>query len=141
MGIDHSVCCPKYDPRDFIDTQELQLIPYSYPQFGLYHSLAELDALWPDIINMTIDEQAEYVDAISRRYALNKHFLSQQMDAMSSIPPIDIATKILSGMNATSIGNLAFIALQNGPNSPERKLYDNIMIELRKNSRSIDTAV
>ena len=98
-----------YDPHDYQDTQLLNLNPFSYPNFGCYH----LDNRPLKIIaNLPIEEQMQLSDAITRRYALNEIFLNQQASYIEK----DIDKIIISMINATSIGNIAFIVYYN-PNN------------------------
>ena len=99
-----------YDPHNYIDTPEddLDLNPLNYPNYGLYVSSCELEAVRKDIVTMNIEEQATYSDAITRRYALNPHFIKMQLRLNAIAKDIDKMPR-----NTTSIGNAAFMALYN----------------------------
>jgi len=131
MGANQS--CERFDPKDYVDTpaNQLVLFPGSYANFGLYHSLGELEKLWPSIIDMALEEQAEYVDAITCRYARNPHFRKQQLDHEKTVTPQQLAVAIARGSNTTGIGNMAFMAMHNGVDSEEAKLYVEVMGHLR----------
>ena len=117
-----------YNPNDWVNTpkDQLNLQPITYPSCGLYMSLAELEASYPAIVSMSIDKQMEYSDAITRRYAKNPHFQALQRESVSHIND-----KILSDPNATSIGNMAFMAYHNGMDSEWGRAYTRIMDRLR----------
>jgi hypothetical protein len=94
-----------YDPNKYKDDTDLELRPWKYANFGLYQSLADLQAMdLKDLARMPIAEQAKYSDAISRRYAKNQKFLDLQ------IADVDAKSTV---QNVGSIGNLAVIALHN----------------------------
>jgi hypothetical protein len=92
-----------YDPEKYKDDTELEMRPWKYANFGLYQSLADLQAMdLKDLARMPIAEQAKYSDAIFRRYAKNQKFLDLQMANADAISKTTIG-----------IGNLAVIALHN----------------------------
>lgn len=121
--------CILYNPTDYINTSknDLVLTPQMYPMFGLYHSLDTLTSKWPGIIGDDIVEQSKYSDAITRRYALNPHFRYDQMIAQKNLTSRELAIVIKSGFNTTAIGNMAFMAIQNGRDSEEEKRYNEVM--------------
>lgn len=127
----HSHAIPKnYDPHDEIDTpfEKLELGPWSYQNGGLYHDMGILMSAYPAIINYPIERQMEYADAITRRYALNPHFIDKQY---SFLRDIEYAAKHL---NTTAIGNLACMAYHNGPESKYGIFYSKLMEYLKNKS-------
>lgn len=106
-----------YDPNNEINklSNDLNLSPSSYPNYGLYHDYDDLINSYPQIIYWDIEKQIKYSDAITRRYCLNKKFLFIQRDLLTN----DYKTK----SNCTSIGNIAIICFYNGFDSEWGKLY------------------
>jgi len=130
IGCNNGDILPNYNPEDEINTpkNELNLLPFMYPNNGLYHNYDTLLQLWPKIISLTIEEQANYSDAITRRYALNEHFI----DAMSiSLSRSD--EEFAKNANTTGIGNLAFVAIHQGPNSKWGIRYTEVINYLKTN--------
>lgn len=92
--------------------------------------MEDLRAVYPDIISFPIEKQMQYADAITRRYALNSHFLETQKSALED----------MSKPNVTAIGNLACLAYHNGLDSEYGILYKKIIKTLKepKISSNID---
>jgi len=116
-----------FDPNDEIHTKEkdLNLIPSTYINFGLYHSPEALEEIYPKIVIFPIEEQIKYCDAITRRYCLNENYLKKQNFDI----PIN---EIVKNIDATKIGNVACIAYYNGLNS-KYWLYYTELIKYLKN--------
>ena len=136
MGNSNPVCGVErelinYDPRDYVNIPEgeLDLHPFSYPNFGLYRPFSDLETHKTAILEMPLEEQAKYSDAITRRYALNPHFKRLQLQRINISTDIDKNAE--NSVNVTSIGNTAFMALFN-PLEPEWKAHYNVTIELAK---------
>lgn len=121
---------PNYDPNDEINTpeNELNLSPFTYINFGLYHSSLKLDQFYPKIVLFKIEDQAMYSDAITRRYALNPHFIRNREKELDV--PVD---KFSKHANATSIGNLAFITIHNGADSKWGIYYSKVINYMKFN--------
>lgn len=121
-----------YNPHDWINTpkNKLVLAPFSYPKCGCYTTHEEELNVYPAIINFSIEEQMKYSDAISRRYALNPHFLKIQKDGGS----FDVERTINHIKNqkaSSSIGNIAFLAYHNGINSDWGEFYTKVLNSLK----------
>ena len=119
---------PIFNPKDEINTEEdkLNLIPYTYINFGLYHSSEVLTDIFPKIVLWSIENQMKYADAITRRYALNEHFLNKQnLDC-----PIE---QLAKRINATMIGNLACLTYYNGIESKYGLYYTKVIHYLKTN--------
>lgn len=117
-----------YDPKDEINTpeNELNLMPFTYVNNGLYHDYDTLLQVYPEIISFTIDEQANYSDAITRRYALNPHFIAKMEISLNrSIKEFT--------PNTTAIGNLAFVAIHQGLDSKWGIRYIEVINHLKNN--------
>lgn len=119
----------KYDPHDEINTpfDKLDTMPWNYPNGGLYHSMETLKNIYPDIIDYSIEEQMKYSDAITLRYALNKHFINSQLKSFNT--NIEILAK---NCNTTALGNLACIAFYNGLESEIGIIYTKVIQYLKK---------
>jgi hypothetical protein len=123
-----SYVTPKnYNPHDEIDTafEKLELGPWFYPNGGLFYDHMTLLMVYPCIINYPMEKQMEYADAITRRYALNPHFINEQY---SFLGDIESAVK---NANATGIGNVACMAYYNGPESKYGIFYSELMNQLK----------
>lgn len=120
---------PTFNPEDEINTEEndLNLISYTYINFGLYQSPEILTNMFPKIILLPIEDQMKFSDAITRRYALNKHFLDK-LD-------LDVPIKELV-INASMIGNLACLTYYNGLES-KYGLYYIKMIDYLKTDHQL----
>jgi len=119
----------RYDPKDWAETpeSELNLMPITYPNCGLYAPLAELEKAFPNILFEPMTAQMEYADAICRRYAMNPHFHRKQEEAYQP----GWLDKLADDPNSTAIGNLAFMAHHNGPASKWQLYYTQAMEHLR----------
>ena len=117
-----------YNPRDHTDTpaEALDLNPMSYPNIGLYHSTDHLQFVYPAILHYPIETQMQYADAITRRYALNPHFLELQRKGMS----ISVHQLRLS-CNSTTVGNMACMAYYNGLDSEWGQYYCKMIEQLK----------
>ena len=117
-----------YNPDDYSDDLKLDLNPMSYPNFGNYH-LRRMDL--KELIELSIEEQADFSDAITRRYATNKLFHEKMLERE---PPITSEQFIDSNIkiNETGVGNLAFMAFHN-PNSVFSKQYEDMKKLIREN--------
>jgi hypothetical protein len=73
----------------------------------------------------------EYSDAVTRKYALNQFYLDKLKTELDI--PIDDLTK---NIDATVIGNLAFITYHNGINSEFGIYYTKILKYLKFNFSS-----
>lgn len=87
-------------------SQELLKPPfYEESEFnneGKLHSKQHLDAMYPGIIEMETEKQAEYVDmGTYKNYTLS--FIRNELP--------HVTRKVYNRLNATSIGNVAFLAL------------------------------
>ena len=119
----------EYDPYDYKDIpkEDLYLSPADYPSGGLYYPLHLLMNLYPDIIYKDQRDQMKYVDAITKRYCLNPHFRSLQLEHLKNVPDIIVINRA----NATSIANLAFMAYHENPKGPYDKIYQERMALLK----------
>jgi len=122
---------PNYDPRDEINTPEnkLKLIPFIYTNSGLYHDYDTLARIYPEIIFFTIEEQANYSDAITRRYALNQHFVNRMSGGLNMT-----IEEFADKANTTAIGNIAFMAIHQGLES-RWGIYHRDLINYLKNNK------
>jgi hypothetical protein len=112
---------PKYDPEDYKDAKILNLDPRRYANCGLYFKFADIPR--PEVLaQKTLHEQAKYADAITKRYAKNKEFLSRCFTMPLKFPKY---------VNGTSIGNIAFMRVCNMDNALIKKAYD-IVIEVAR---------
>lgn len=119
---------PTFNPKDEINTEEkkLNLIPYMYINFGLYHSSEVLKDVFPKIVILPIEDQMKFADAITHRYALNKYFLNRQN--------LDIPVeKLVKNINTTMIGNLACLTYYNGLDSKYGLYYIKVIDYLKIN--------
>jgi len=116
---------PDYNPEDFRNDEDLNLIPFAYPNGGNYTleqcPLRELAA-------KSMQEQMRFSDAITRKYALNAKFHEIQRDSCSGVSAMS-AQNILNKFNETSIGNMAFMAHHN-PNSVWSQVYEDVIAKL-----------
>lgn len=78
----------------------MDLNPQNYSNFGLNYNLRYLDDLFPKIAWYPIEEQSKLADMITKRYASNIDFCEMQ----------NLST-ISNKLNATSIGNIAYMTL------------------------------
>jgi len=130
MGQRNSNILKDYNPKKtkYILEQDLKLELSNYPKFGSYHDLETIESIFPKIILWSIENQMIYSNAITRKYALNQVFLNAlKINLESSID--DFISKI----NATTIGNLAFITYYNGINSEIGIHYTKIIKYLKFN--------
>lgn len=122
-----------YDPRHYehVLEDELNLDPLSYPGCGLYtpYELLASESTKSAILKMTLEEQASFSDAITRRYALNPHFKRLQLRRINISTDID--KNFLNDTNVTSIGNIAFMVMHN-PLEPEWKEHYDLVINVMK---------
>lgn len=122
----------RYNPADGENrfALDLELCPGAYPGCGLYKSLEELDAMTLEkMLEMTLEQQAEYADAISLRYCMNRKFLQEQLFRWPPLKPSD-----MKQMNSTSFGNLAVMRLHN-PDDPAVKAYYDRFVQLVRATR------
>lgn len=109
MGTTSSSAVIYYNPDDYIDETSLDLYPGNYVNCGLYPEIADYNKTGIDVARMPFAEQLNYADAISRRYAKNPVFL-KQMSAYA------ITAENIRNINATGVGNMAFIVHHNPAN-------------------------
>ncbi len=79
--------------------------PEDYPNYGLNHSAKHLRGVLDKIAFFTIEKQAEYADAICRAMTANHERTVEDFDASF------ISKNSLDKLNATAIGNLAYVAM------------------------------
>jgi len=128
MGQYNSNILKNYDPKYYKLEENLNLNLLSYPNEGLYHPKEVLNDIYPKIVLWSIERQMDYADAVTRKYALNQFYLDKlkiQLDV-----PLDQFAKTV---NATLIGNLAFITYHNGINSEFGIYYTKILKYLKFN--------
>lgn len=111
------------DPALYKDETRIgdKLHPYMYKNYGLYHSISELEAISvKEFCSFSLEKQMEYTDAITRKYAMNKEFKDMQRD-ITVIEDID-------SINITGIANLAWMMYYN-PDEPKwKEAHDKIVV-------------
>lgn len=103
---------PLYHPDDHIHEKKPILLSWAYPNFGLY---LNPEITPQELVKKPLKQQIKYADAIIRRYAKNKVFLRSKVNKEIEIRKENI--------NATTIGNLAFIYYHNPRNPYIRSHY------------------
>jgi len=114
-----------FDPNDHINDTVLELNPGLYPNYGNYNDVfGDVNIL----AGKSIEEQMKYSDSICRRYAKNPIFLKQQY---SKLYLKTIKTINKNKLNATSLGNAAFVYHHNPNNELIKNVYDTIITKFK----------
>lgn len=116
-----------YDPNDYKNDTELDLNSAHYANFGNY--TFERMAL-KDLIELPLQDQMRFSDAICRRYALNPLFKNQQYEFWKMYK----STITVTQLNETSIGNAAAMKYYNPDNLDFIQMYDDT-INIVRNGR------
>ena len=106
--------------------------PADYPNFGLSHSLKELEDVRLQVWTLPIEEQAKYADGVCRANVNNIDFHERQLNDVRSVTPN------YPMWNTTSVGNVAFLAL-NAPTESYRQKYQEMLegyIEWNRNQKT-----
>lgn len=69
------------------------------------HSLSELESMWPRVVALDVEEQAEYADSICVGSADDEEFCRSQLSSMQETFPTTLPS------NTTGVGNLAYLSL------------------------------
>lgn len=85
---------------------------------GLSHDLSYLTASFPGVLFWPVREQAKLADGVTREHAASAEFCARFIR-----PPGNVGS--IERINATSVGNLAFLALHAHPDHIKeyRRLY------------------
>mgnify|MGYP003402243785 CR=1 FL=1 len=94
---------------------------YGYDDFGLRYSKHHLEMMFPKILSIPIEEQSEYADFVTVTN-VNKDWL------MDNLRDFDIDTHGIAMINTTSVGNVAYIAL----NCCDKEVRNNALKNLEK---------
>lgn len=103
--------------------------PEDYPNYGLSHSAKHLRNVLDKIGFFTIEKQAEYGDAICRAMVANHERTVEDFDVSA------ISKNSLDKLNATAIGNLAYIAMNSSSEQEVRnalKILEAFKIHMSK---------
>ena len=98
-----------------------------HDSFGLRHSLEKLQSIQREIAFYPIREQANYADAITIENVNNRDFLEEQV---LNIDEND--TSLYTNLNATAVGNLAYIAAYNSNNVSARRKAGLILLNYKE---------
>ena len=90
-----------------------------YNEYGLRFSVKHLQLMFPKILSLPIEEQAEYVDYVTLTNINKDWFINQ-------IKQSDIDEHIIQTSNTTSIGNAAYIALNCKDEVARKKMINNL---------------
>lgn len=74
-----------------------------YPNYGLSHSLDELEIMDKYIHYLPVHLQEKYADSVTRKNCSNEKWLEDQFK--------DLIPQDFNKLNATSVGNLAYISI------------------------------
>jgi hypothetical protein len=96
--------------------------PADYPNYGLSHSIEELQRKQNSILDLPLEEQAQYADAICRNFASDIVFHQQQLNGFGE--------NNFHMWNTTSIGNIAYMSLH-AP-EPYKQQYKKIFEEYKQ---------
>ena len=83
--------------------------PMSLPYCGLKYNFEYLESIFPEAILYSQKEQAKLADAVAQQFASDRDFCEKML-------PRDIGPETWAQMNATSVGNAAYMALHAHPN-------------------------
>ena len=110
-----------YDPNDYITDTVLELCPFTYPSCGMYH---HKEPSLDEMVELTLEEQMVYSDAVTRRYAKNPIFLELSDDC--------IEDKEYRGLNSCALGNIAFMVYHNPGNEKWKLYYDRVVDHIKQ---------
>jgi hypothetical protein len=77
------------------------------PNYGMAADLKTLDEVFKTIHLMPLEEQAKYADVICRQMATDVVFVQRQLGGIEAT----LGRESYGKMNATTVGNLAYLAL------------------------------
>lgn len=92
---------------------------WGFDKFGLRSSLEHLEIMFPKILSIPIEEQANYVDFITKFNVNEDWFIEGVLNA-------EFTLNKLQSANTTSIGNLAYIAINCKNKEAAKKAFDEI---------------
>lgn len=101
----------RYNPNLHADEVEMDLDPRNYPNYGNFRMVFPPPGY---VLKLDIKGQADYADAITRRYARNKKFIELMKVRGELKMDFKNQEDLLENCNATAIGNMAFMALHSG---------------------------
>ena len=118
-----------YNPEDYKDHKYLELTRSTYPNRGIYPN----DGIsLKKLIELPLEEQLKYSDAICRKYALNPIFLKLMKDQIENSK----FERKVEDLNEVGIGNAAFIKKYNENNSFWCKHYNDTVDLIRNSPRT-----
>ena len=96
--------------------------PCNYPNDGLSYNLGYLEATFPKVLWWSMEAQAELVDGVTKEHAASAEFCARFIT-----PPGEFVS--VGTINATSVGNLAFLAMHAHPDHVQeyRRIYDELI--------------
>lgn len=116
---------PRPDPEASKDDLALDLHPWNYSNGGMLKALDDDPSLLT-MAGWTLDQQAEYADAITSRYCKNPRFIKQMTEG-------HVYTRAdVKVINSTGVGNMAMMRKHNPDNKAVVSQYETVMELIRK---------
>lgn len=110
-----------YQFKDSLLVKSIYRKPESnFDQNGLRYTLAYLNSVGGRIIRLPLELMADYVDAITKD-AIDE---SDPVFVLTQILSIDVETLNMNRWNATSLGNMAYVALHCKIDGANKKAMD-----------------
>jgi hypothetical protein len=98
-----------------------------YNEYGLRYSIKHLELLFPKILSLSIEEQAEYADYVCVTNLNKDWFIDGEIESKDE----ELDLSVIQSLNTTAIGNMAYVAL-NCKNEQVREKAFNQLEKVKK---------
>lgn len=105
----------------------IKRVALGYDENGLRYSIKHLELLFPKILSLSIEEQAEYADYVCVTNLNKDWYIKVEIESKDE----ELDLSVIQSLNTTAIGNMAYVAL-NCKNEQVRKKAFNQLEQSKK---------